>query len=230
MRENPRTAPNKKPGTEARRANPERIRATQPRRAQTEQRRHPGWLVLACLLVPPLGMAYMWSMQRYSMRTRVALSVVASALLFCECYLMFYRSACIPEPTVFTPGTGSVYAPASATYEPTSVPGATDTPYDVVVAPDSTANTGTLVTPAPDEFVPSGEEVQVGGDADVFVPNDTAAPATGDTQVYTSEGSLFYHASSTCGDKSYGTAITLPDALANGLAPCNRCNPPSQIG
>lgn len=230
MRENPRTTPNTNATGNARRANPERAaQQAKLRQAQTgRQKQRRGWLILACLAVPPLGVAYMWAMQRYNMRSRIIISIISGALLFCECYMLFYNSARIPDPTVFTPGTGSVYAPVSATYEPTAIPSATDAPYDVVVAPGTTASVDVQTTPDPNAFVPSSNEVQVDGSQDAFVPSNTTA--SGDTQVYTAEGSLFYHAASTCGDKSYDTALTLSQALENGLAPCNRCNPPSQVG
>lgn len=232
MRENPRT--NSSANGTARRINPERaaqIRRAQERQAQADrQKRRNGWLILVCLAVPPLGLAYMWAMQRYSMRTRILISILAGAILFCECYAVFYNSARIPDPTVFTPGTGSVYAPASATYAPTAMPSATDTPYDVVVAPDATSGVDVQVTTNPNEFVPSGSEVQVDASQDAFVPSNANTTASGETQVYTTEGSVFYHASASCGDKNYDMAITLSQALDSGLAPCNRCNPPSQIG
>lgn len=229
MRENPRTTPNTNAPGQTRRANPER-EAQQARLRQARskaQPQHRGWLILACLAVPPLGVAYMWAMQRCSMRSRIAISIVAGALLFCECYMVFYNSARIPDPTVFTPGAGSVYAPVSATYEPTAEPDATDVPYDVVIAPGTTATPDAQATSDSDAFVPSGDEVQVDGSQESFVPSNTTA--SGDTQVYTSEGSVFYHAAASCGDKTYDTALTLAQALENGLSPCNRCNPPSQI-
>lgn len=218
------------------RANPEGRTGKTVKPRMSGRKRREGWLLLVCALVPPLGVAYMWAMQRYAVRARVLVSVLAGLLLFAECYALFSDTAGQPGAMTFVPGAGSIYAPASVTAEPTEEPGATPLPYDVVQAPTADPGAG----------VPGGEP-QATVDPGAFVPN---APVTLDepfqayatdavggagttggdpnaAQVYTSADSLFYHASSTCGDKQYDVGLTLDQAREQGLAPCNNCNPPA---
>ena len=79
------------------------------------RKRREGWLIPLCVILPPVGAAYMWAMQRFSMRTRVLVSLLSAIILFSECYFMFSGTAGMPDATTFTPGAGSVYAPVSVT-------------------------------------------------------------------------------------------------------------------
>lgn len=230
---------NPKGGSDApgRRANPEgedrKSKNVKPR--MSGRRRGEGWLLLVCALVPPLGVAYMWAMQRLAVRTRVVVSVLAAMLLFVECYALFSDTAGQPDATTFAPGAGSIYEPASVTAEPTEEPGVTPLPYDIVQGPTSEPAAGTAggdaqATVDPGMFVPN-EPVTVDDSFQAFAA-PTDAPAgpgddTGAVYVYTSGDSLFYHAAQSCGDRQYDAQITLQQAQEQGLAPCNNCNPPT---
>lgn len=207
MRENPRSAQSAK--------NNQRGRGRAQGRA---------WLIWLCILLPPIGLAFMWAGQHYNMRNRIIMSAVSCALLFVYSFAMFGDTAGKPQPLSFSPGAGSVYAPESTTPEPTQLPGATNLPYEVVIAPQNTNAYDPSATIDPGAFIP-GDFTPSGGASGFsastgFVPNGTSG------MVYTAENSLFYHASSQCGDKSYPNAIAIEQARSSGLAPCNNCGAP----
>lgn len=234
MRENPRTYGERTSAPH--RVNPERnASSNRSANAKKEQKGKRNLLLLLCIILPPIGMAYIWSMQRYNMRSRIAISCLSALVLFAGSYMMFYDSAGAPEPTVFLPGTGSIYAPASATEAPATNPAPTDMPYDIMVPPhentdgtDDAAVADDMGEFDPNAFVPSGEQKSVEDGSNMGDAGGSAAVGAG-TAVYTSENSLFYHSSPTCGDKNYDISMTLEEALNSGLAPCNRCNPPASI-
>ena len=232
MRENPKAAGNSGGQRAGQQRPTQQARSRSARKSVRRQRE--GWLIPLCILVPPIGAAYMWAMQRYSMRTRLIVSVLAGIILFFESYLFFSDSAGMPDATTFMPGSGSVYAPASVTAEPTALPDATALPYEYVEADATPAVTddGSTQTVDSSEFVPN---TAAPAEA-TFVPADTVTESESqdtssqdtnqDTIVYTADGALFYHASSSCGGKEYSNAMTLRDAQSAGLAACNNCNPP----
>lgn len=234
MRENPksRTSAENEGGVRQRQ---ERTSQARPKSTRMSGRkRREGWLIPLCVILPPVGAAYMWAMQRFSMRTRVLVSLLSAIILFGECYFMFSGTAGMPDATTFTPGAGSVYAPVSVTAEPTQIPDATELPYEYVEAATQTPgdNGSAVATVDPNAFVPNTSAPDTDSDPTISTPIDTSASSVGsqDTTVYTADGSLFYHISSSCGGKDYPNAISLQDALNAGLAACNKCNPPSSIG
>lgn len=233
MRQNPNAT---RPDARNTRSNPERgdrqSHVKMPR--MSGGRRREGWLLPLCLLLPPIGVAYMWAMQRFSKRSRVVISAISGLILFAECYFMFAGSAGMPDPTTFTPGAGSVYAPTSVTAEPTEIPAPTELPYDIVQAQPSAyvGEDGVAVTADPNAFIPNPDPIVTAPPA--IDGGEAAQPvsdvASADTIVFTSSGALFYHANPSCGGKDYSEQTTLAQAIERGLAPCNNCNPPSQVG
>lgn len=234
MRENPKAAGNSGGQRVGQQRSAQQARSQSARKSVHRQLE--GWLIPLCILLPPIGAAYMWAMQRYSVRVRILISLLAAVILFFESYFLFSDSAGMPDVTMFTPGSGSVYAPASVTAEPTALPGATAVPYEYVEASTTpaTAEDGSTQTVDSAEFIPN---TAAPAEA-TFVPGDTVVDAdtssdmgnqdtNPDTIVYTADGTLFYHASSSCGGKEYSNAMTLRDAQSAGLAACNNCNPPS---
>ena len=110
MRENPksRTSAENEGGVRQRQ---ERTSQARPKSTRMSGRkRREGWLIPLCVILPPVGAAYMWAMQRFSMRTRVLVSLLSAIILFSECYFMFSGTAGMPDATTFTPGAGSARA------------------------------------------------------------------------------------------------------------------------
>lgn len=161
-------------------------------------------LALLSLALPPLGMLFCWRSDQVNLPGKAALSVVAVfSLTVMLCFSMggSAREEILPAPV--TPEVAGyaqpkpVEAPAMATASPA----------------DPSGGTG---------GVDNGYGLPVD-------PADMPAQATvvPEITVYTvRSNATLYHAQDSCEGQVNRRALTLAEAIAEGLTPCPNCNPP----
>lgn len=188
--------------------------ASRSRHVQSTQSNHPyrrylkdntreNYILLGalCALLPPVGALLAWRTNRLSLLVRNAFSVLALAsmtLIFC---------------LTLRPGN-----PESSARPMPSVPDKVG--YGVVAADDS------YLLPEPTYAVPASPDAIAPADASVSNPAATEEPGglTPDTTVFAvTNNASSYHLYEICGTQTNNRALTLQQALNEGLKPCENC-------
>lgn len=168
--------------------------------------------LILCLLVPPIGLLYIWRQGVFQLRGRVLLTVLSGVeimLLFVSGLFGLVKWNTMPSTVESVPGSAMAVTaqPDDATLNALSniddlvAQGVSDNP-DETLSPDATP----ILT----------QEEQLAQQQEVL-----------NTTVYAVySGAKYYHVSTVCGNQSNGRALTVEEALAEGMGACPNCNPP----
>ena len=176
------------------------------------KRRNPGSQALLCivllLLLPPIGLIYLWYSGVFLRRGQVILSIIATI----EMAFLF---------TLFTPSAKvqklmpEAHLPVAATVAPDDGASSALDNIDEVLRAEQAA-----ATPDPDEVAAEATEV----------PDSYRAEqkALLDEVVYTVRGNSakYYHSIQDCSGQNNSRELTLREALNLGMGACPNCDPP----
>ena len=158
--------------------------------------------IVFCVLIPPVGLVMLWHRGMFKLRGRMLFTAVA----FLCMVIMFsiLRTGETPAPSDIAP---VPYVPSLVTVSPDKVKHVDSVITQVETTPtpvpyDEMVDYAVYVTPAPTQDV---------GSVVVFAVFDNP---------------VYYHADSMCGQTNRRT-LTVAEAVAEGLEPCKRCNPPT---
>ena len=185
----------------------------QPGRKKSVSGRGVFGLVLS-LLIPPLGLMFLWRKGVFRTRGRMFITAIATIEMMVFCILI------MPKETIET------HLPAPVV------------PVAVTRAPE----TDTLTALSNIEQLLYEQQLaeiksQGGSEEDLMTDEQLAQiraeeeEALKNTIVYSVyNGAIKYHASKICGTQTNGRALTVEQAMAEGLAVCSNCNPPVWTG
>ena len=166
--------------------------------------------LILCVILPPVGLFYIWREGLFKPQGRIIVSAVSCVILF----LMF------------------LWDPLSLVYKKESVIGIKPVPGMaelVTRAPDDTTlnalyNIDELVAAnMTRKSAESGENVTYMTQEQLNAQNEAIL----DTVVYSVyRNAKYYHKDTVCGHQSNGRALTVREALAEGMGACPDCNPP----
>lgn len=163
--------------------------------------------LILTLLLPPIGLAYLWRAGVFRTRGRILLTVLATIEMAVVISFMMPEqelSSLAPMPV----------APVAATIAPDDGTLSALSNLDQLLAEEQArrdAESG--VTPEPTVDAAAYEAEQ---------------EAIKNTTVYTvySSGARYYHKDTVCGTQSNRRALTVREAISEGLGVCPDCNPP----
>lgn len=169
--------------------------------------------IVLCIVLPPLGLMYIWRLGVFPMRGRAlmsAVSCVVMVLMFTAGFFGFIDWSSMP-PTV----------------EP--VPGLA---VAVTAHPDDdTINALSNI----DEII----AMNMGSDPEETLSPDATPILTQDEQLAQQQeimntivyavhrGAKYYHKSTVCGNQSNGRELTVAEAIAEFMGACPNCDPPA---
>lgn len=164
------------------------------------------------LVLPPVGLAFLWRMGVFRTRGRMVLTALATVEMAIVCALMLPRAELHTELPVPA-------APVPATLAPDDGVVSALSNLDQLLAQrqaEQQAAAGITPTPAPTD------------DAAYLAEQEAILHTT----VYTVyvKGARYYHKDSVCGTQSNYRALTVEEAMADGLGACPDCHPPVYIG
>ena len=152
--------------------------------------------VALCLLLPPVGLVWIWRTRSFALRGRILTSVLACAALCAMCLPLFQPEnapTALPQPV----------APVAATRAPEEVTSTALGNIEELLAQQEAGVT---------EAAPAQPQLT---DEQIY-----------NTIVYSVfNNAENYHAGATCGDQQNGRTLTVRQALDLGLTPCPNCNP-----
>ena len=162
--------------------------------------------ILLCLLLPPLGLMFLWRKGVFMLRGRVLVTLLATIEMMLIAVWLTPDSAV--SPVLPIPGSAERYAAA--------------TESDALTALSNM-----------DELLRQQQAIDAG--VPYVAPVDQAKlQEILNTIVYTYNGSgaRYYHSVTVCGNQSNLLSLTVEEALAERLSPCPDCDPPiySQLG
>ena len=167
--------------------------------------------LLLCLLVPPLGLLFLWRKGVFAVRGRMLLSALATV----EMAVLFALLMPAQEVPVALP-----------------VPGV---PVRTTPAPDSGVKTALsnieqlLYEKQLEEVLAQGgTETDLLSDAEQMALIEAEQEAILQTIVYcySGSGARFYHLEPVCGNQSNRRELTVEQAMLEGMGACPDCNPP----
>lgn len=171
-----------------------------------KSRRAPVTLVL-CLLLPPLGLMYMWREGVFKARGRILLTALTTIEMMLVAVLL--TPAASPAPILPVPGIPSRVTPAPQSNVLTALSN-----MDEILRQQQEAN-GVQATQGPSA-------------AELLAQEENQRKEVMDTVVYCVYDSAvrYYHAAPVCGNQSNRRALTVQEAMSEGLGACPDCNPP----
>lgn len=180
-----------------------------PMQANYERRRLILALVL-CVLVPPLGILLLWRLLLFNTPTRIGVTLVSALLLMIVVVLLMPASTpVIVTPTVRSPDRAEA-APASEVR--TALSNMDQLLYEQQLQ-EVVERGGTE-----DSLLSDSEQLAIAAQQQEEVLN---------TVVYcVNRKAKLYHLEPVCGNQSNGRALTVREAMAEGLGACPDCNPP----
>lgn len=163
--------------------------------------------IVLCLLLPPVGLLFLWRMGVFRVRGRMLVTVLATVEMAVICAALMPRATMISS--VPAPGT-----PARVTPAPESdVLTALSNMDQILKAQQDAQNPGATQGPSIAEML----EQQTAEQEEVL---NTIVYC-----VYDSSARL-YHKNPVCGNQSNRRQLTVQEAMAEGLGACPDCNPP----
>ena len=164
------------------------------------------------LLVPPLGLAYLWRVGVFRSRGRMIMTAVATL----ETALILFLV--MPSQQLSSDA-------------PTPV-----TPVAATLAPDD----GVVTALENIDTVLAEQQAAAAAEAGVATAEPTTDPAVEaaeqeailNTTVYSvyGSGAKYYHSLEVCGTQSNRRSLTVREAMNEGMAPCPNCDPPVYTG
>ncbi|MBP3652350.1 MAG: hypothetical protein J6J78_04685 [Clostridia bacterium] len=164
------------------------------------------------LLLPPIGLIYLWREGVFRTRGRMLLTCIATL----EMALFFALVMPAPDMNMEAP---MPVAPVAATIAPDDGVVTALSNIDQLLAQQQAERDAAagIVTPEPTQ------------DNAAYMAEQQAIL---DTTVYCvyGKGARYYHKDSVCGTQSNRRALTVREAMGEGMGACAQCNPPVYIG
>lgn len=164
------------------------------------------------LLLPPIGLIYLWREGVFRTRGRMLLTCIATL----EMALFFALVMPAPDMNMEAP---MPVAPVAATIAPDDGVVTALSNIDQLLAQQQAERDAAagIVTPEPTQ------------DNTAYMAEQQAIL---DTTVYCvyGKGARYYHKDSVCGTQSNRRALTVREAMGEGMGACAQCNPPVYIG
>jgi len=167
--------------------------------------------LLLCLLLPPIGLFYMWHNNVFRFKGRVVISAfccVEMMLLFSWGLFGLVDWHTMPDTVLPVPGNA-----ARATPQPDDETINALSNIDEVIALDM-GNDDEEISPEATPMLTQEEEMALQQE----VMNTTVYSVF--------RGAKYYHVSTVCGNQSNGRELTVQEAIMEGMAACPNCNPP----
>ncbi|NLF27458.1 MAG: hypothetical protein GX592_06125 [Clostridiales bacterium] len=167
--------------------------------------------IALCVLLPPIGLLYIWRTRSFPLRGRM----LATAMAFVSMALLFLPT--IPKPQLNRVLPNPV-APAGATRAPAS---------DAVTALSNIEQLLIAQEAAEAARLQEGQEAPT-EDPALAAQREAENEAILNTTVYSvNKGAKLYHTGPTCGNQINRKQLTVQQAIANGLGACKDCKPPT---
>ena len=164
------------------------------------------------LLLPPVGMAYLWRESVFRTRGRVVLTTLGTVILALWCAWLIPSQELhsdLPVPAV----------PALVTVAPDDGTASALSNLDQLLAQrQAERDAAAGITPEP-----------IATNDPVFLAEQEAILHTIVYSVY-GDSARFYHKNSVCNTQSNRRALTIEEAMYNGMGACPECNPPIYQG
>ncbi len=170
-----------------------------------------GFGVILSILLPPLGILFLWRQGVFKIRGRVLVTAMSIAVMSAVIYLTL---------------------PGSALQTETPLP---STPSRVTAAPSDEVKTALsnieelLYQQQLEQVIEQGgTERDLLSDAEQLEQEKQEQEAILNTEVYAYNGSgaKYYHSSPVCGNQSNGRKLTVAQAMEERLGACPDCDPP----
>ena len=161
--------------------------------------------IVLTLLIPPLGLMFLWRNGVYRTRGRMLLTFLATVEMAVILVLLRPRAAVRPVAPAVVPA--ELYTPAP----PSDVKTALSNMNDLLQLEQSESDGGGQ------QVIRISQEEQQAAQEEVL-----------NTVVYTvpSSKALYYHATPDCNGQNNSRVMTVREATAAGLGPCPDCDPP----
>lgn len=160
--------------------------------------------ILLCLLIPPLGLLFLWRKGVFRPRGRVLVTALATVEMAVIAVLL------LPVSTVSSvdplPVNAARYTPAPESQVLTALSN-----MDELLRAQQGASAEATIAPI-------DQEAQMAAQQEIL---STVVYAVYDS------GARYYHSQTVCGNQNNLRSLTVEEALAEGLGPCPDCNPPT---
>lgn len=167
--------------------------------------------LILCLLVPPLGLVFLWRMGVFRPRGRMLLTALATVEMAVIALLLMPRAELDLASPV--PAVPARVTPAPDSEVLTALSNMDELLYQQQI--QDAQNSGTQIEE------PNAEaERQARIEAKQEEINNTIVYAV-------NSGAKYYHAVQVCGNQSNRRSLTVREAILEGLGACSDCNPPS---
>jgi len=167
--------------------------------------------LVLCLVLPPVGLLYMWRKGVFRFKGRVVVSVLSGIVLMLMMSWGFFGLidwSSMPNTVEPVPGNA-----AKVTPQPDDETINALSNIDDVIAMNMGDPEATL---APDATPMLTQEEEMALQQEVM-----------NTTVYSVfRGAKYYHSNTVCGNQSNGRELTVQEAITEGMAACPNCNPP----
>lgn len=167
--------------------------------------------LIMCLIIPPVGLLYMWRNGVFRFKGRCIISaIVCVEMMLLMCWGLFGLINWHTMPSTVTPVPGHA---AYATAQPDDATINALSNIDEVVAMNMGDDSGEV---SPDATPMLTQEQELAMHQEVL-----------NTVVYSVyRGAKYYHVSTVCGTQSNGRELTVQEAISEGMAACPNCDPP----
>ena len=168
--------------------------------------------LLLTLLLPPVGLAYLWRRGVFRTRGRVLLSCVAT-LEMAVLLLIFLPTPQLPQELPVA------HLPVAVTIAPDDGIVTALSNIDQLLAQQQAADAAASATEVPLT------------DEEAAAQHAAEQEAILNTIVYSVySNAKYYHAAEICGTQSNRRALTIREAMNEGMGACKNCNPPVYTG
>ena len=168
--------------------------------------------LLLTLLLPPIGIAYLWRRGVFRTRGRVLLSCVATIEMAVLLALLL-PTAELPQEAPMA------HLPAAVTIAPDDGIVTALSNIDQLLAQQQAADAAAAATEVP--LTDEEAEAQHAAEQEAIL----------NTIVYSVySNAKYYHAAEICGTQSNRRELTVAEAMSEGLGACPNCNPPVYTG
>ena len=168
--------------------------------------------LLLTLLLPPIGIAYLWRRGVFRTRGRVLLSCVATIEMAVLLALLL-PTAELPQEAPMA------HLPAAVTIAPDDGIVTALSNIDQLLAQQQAADAAAAATEVP--LTDEEAEAQHAAEQEAIL----------NTIVYSVySNAKYYHAAEICGTQSNRRALTVREAMNEGMGACKNCNPPVYTG
>ena len=168
--------------------------------------------LLLTLLLPPIGIAYLWRRGVFRTRGRVLLSCVATIEMAVLLALLL-PTAELPQEAPMA------HLPVAVTIAPDDGIVTALSNIDQLLAQQQAADAAAAATEVP--LTDEEAEAQHAAEQEAIL----------NTVVYSVySNAKYYHATEICGTQSNRRALTIREAMNEGMGACKNCNPPVYTG